>query len=120
MTTDKHDPWALLRDARDSVALDAEAAGNSRFVAEAERVAALLSRIDVALAAHEAEERVVPPKVEWTWSHGGWCEGVSIRIDEVFDAKCWSWEITGTASTQDEARAAASQAAAIAAARGMK
>jgi len=47
------DPWELLREARDSVALDAEAAGNSRFAAEAERVATLLSRIDAALAEYD-------------------------------------------------------------------
>ena len=53
------------------------------------------------------------PEVEWAWSQGGWCEetGASLRVQHVFDAKCWSWEVSGTAPTEDEARRIASAAA---------
>ena len=62
MNTTQTDPWALLREARDSVDLDAEAAGNSRFASEDERVSGLLSRIDAALAERQDSETDI---VEW-------------------------------------------------------
>lgn len=53
------------------------------------------------------------PTVKWAWSEDGWCEetGTSLRVRHDFDTKCWSWEVSGTAATEDEARRIASAAA---------
>ena len=74
------DPWALLREARESVALDAEAAGNSRFASEGERVSGLLARIDAMLDLHDSS--TVPPVSPCpvcfipheTLTVGAWCD----------------------------------------------
>ena len=127
MTTEKHDPWALLREARDSVALDAEAAGNSRFASEDERVSGLLARIDAALAEHaDSAQSAVESEVEWTQDALGHYARVKVEAEiEVFQDLSgeWQWNRTalsdvrrhGSANTLDEAKSAA-----IAAARGLR
>lgn len=118
---------ALLREARDSVALDAETAGNSRFASEDERVSGLLARIDAALAAHDA----VPPseeKVEWKLididypMHHANCEGAELVVfPNLFPANdaesLWRWKVGRQGYTNDFDEA---QRAALAAARGMR
>ncbi len=119
-----HDPWALLREARNSVALEVAAVAAFRVSDADKRVLDLLKRIDAALAVHDA----VPPseeKVEWI-SYGDWCEKSSNKFDgfqltvraHALPGGPWHWEAprcSGYAATKDEAKSAA-----IAAARGLK
>lgn len=124
MTTEKHDPWALLREARGML---------SSYPQDSNEVCTMLGRIDAALATHD----VVPPseeKVEWEegtdyekkpW-YEAWIGHIGLHIrrwpwrshkePEVFYWHVWSpLDEDGQAATLDEA-----QRAAIAAARGMK
>lgn len=57
MTQEKHDPWALLREARNSVALEVAAVEAFKVSDADKRVLDLLNSIDAALAEHEAKER---------------------------------------------------------------
>lgn len=119
MSDEKHDPWALLREARNWVG------GWSSILPMAGKdIDALRTRIDAALAEHDA----VPPseeKVEWREHVGRSHETVisNARLNDsqmvVFSPKDerWYWEVTrfGDGNTEDEAKSAA-----IAAARGMR
>ena len=116
MSTEKHDPWALLREARDWVG------GWSGILPMAGKdIDALRARIDDALAEHDVED-----KVEWTQDALGYYARVKVEAEiEVFQDLSgeWQWNRTalsdvrrhGSANTLDEA-----QRAALAAARGMK
>jgi hypothetical protein len=50
MTTEKHDPWALLREAREALVR-----AENRMMAPPHQVPDVIERIDAALAEHEAE-----------------------------------------------------------------
>lgn len=56
MSTEKHDPWALLREARESVVRDIPSFGweTDEVAAQQDRLE-LLSRIDAALARHDSD-----------------------------------------------------------------
>lgn len=114
MTTEKHDPWALLREtilfikvARDEGAFDCE-----------RHAMHLLSRIDAALAEHDT------PVVEWRPSDQRvFLDGVSLRIVLHTDG-LWVWSVYWPLSHRTEqgrvATEAEAKSAALAAARGMK
>lgn len=111
MSDENHDPWALLREARSIV--DLAASRDVRFDN------GLLARIDAALAAHEA---VSPSEVEWIPNGprglSGYLKG-RVEKASVYQTKDGLWWASasdvGPFNTLDEA-----QAAAIAAARGMR
>lgn len=119
----KKEMVALLREARDAVEWDFDWSEHSQ--ASDRKVALdLLSRIDAALAEHDAEERAdsATPVVEWEQRQGSYIhdDGVSeLRVYLWGDE--WHWHTvvehraSGTCATEDEAKAAA-----IAAARGMR
>lgn len=108
MTTEKHDPWALLREARDQLV------GVQGMV----KVTQTIARIDAALAEHDT------PVVEWRPSDQRvFLDGVSLRVVLHTDG-LWVWSVywplshrteQGRVATEEEAKSAA-----IAAARGMK
>jgi hypothetical protein len=120
------DPWALLREARESVFRDSlcreyDDSHKAAAMEEHRRRTRLLDRIDAALAerADSAKDVVESEPVEWQDSERrfGWCDETetSVRIEHIFDAQRWSWEVSGLALTEAEAKSAA-----IAAARGMR
>lgn len=106
----------LLREARSVV--DLAASRDARFDN------GLLARIDAALAAHEAEERIdsATPVVEWEKRQGDYIHDDGVKELRVYLwGGEWHWRTVveyranGTCTTEAEAKAAA-----IAAARGMK
>ena len=122
MSTEKHDPWALLREARKFV-VDAERLWIEWDNEQEERaVVSMLARIDDALAEHKAEERVdsATPVVEWETDafgndyvkQGNVLSMVAQTLDGNYG---WETRTEGYADTEAEAKSAA-----IAAARGMK
>jgi len=112
MTQEKHDPWALLREARDQLV---GAQGMAK-------VTQTIARIDAALAEHEAEQRVdsATPVVEWETDafgndyvkNGNVLSMVAQTLDGNFG---WETRTEGYADTEAEAKSAA-----IAAARRLK
>lgn len=127
MTTEKHDPWALLREARDELSVLASYVGHPDTVwpnvglkttAKCHKI--MRDRIDAALAAHDA---VPSSEVKWRQP----CYGSHIYDDGIFRHKVelwgskWRWFVAidyrtdGFSPSLDEAKAAA-----IAAARGMR
>lgn len=124
MANEKHDPWALLREARESVFRDSlcrEYDYSHKDVAmeEHKRRTRLKDRIDAALAAHDA----VPPSeetVEWKTEmglHATTVNGVNIAVFPMTEDGRWTaaLHVADPFDTLDEA-----QRAAIAAARGMR
>ena len=113
MTTEKHDPWALLAEARDWVG------GWSGILPMAGKdIDALRARIDAALAEHDT------PVVEWRPSDQRvFLDGVSLRIVLHTDG-LWVWSVYWPLSHRTEqgrvATEAEAKSAAIAAAKGMK
>ena len=108
MTTEKHDPWALLRGARDQLV------GVQGMV----KVTQTIARIDAALAEHDT------PVVEWRPSDQRvFLDGVSLRVVLHTDG-LWVWSVYWPLSHRTEQGCVATEAeakqAAIAAARGMK
>jgi hypothetical protein len=117
MTTEKHDPWALL----------AEIHELQPWLSQDENLAA---RVEAALAAHRDEvpaqdsaTDVVESKTRWWPSHQETViDGACMRV-WLQDAENWGWWVlkglgvrdTGFAKTEAEAKSAA-----IAAARGMR
>ncbi len=126
MTTEKHDPWALLREARDELSVLASYVGHPDTVwpnvglkttAQCHKI--MRDRIDAALAAHDA----VPPgeeAVEWQTDAFGLDYhrqgNMLLMVVQTLDGN-WGWEtrVEGYAATEAEAKAAA-----IAAAREMR
>ena len=111
MTTEKHDPWALLREAQPWIQVHAPIEATD-----------LLMRIDAALAAHDDEEQV-------TWSPKGkgldaTVSGYLVEVQPTHDG-WWGWRAEqfpvhrdrqhGHKRTMEQA-----QEAAIAAAKGMR
>jgi hypothetical protein len=77
MTTEKHDPWALLREARDIIDYRDCDCGNEAC----ERLGVFVRRIDAALAEHErgAEERKARlDRVWWDALHQASREGLDL------------------------------------------
>lgn len=116
MTQERHDPWALLREARESLDKASRSSWDTEVVGD---VAGTRNRIDAAFAAHDA----VPPseeKVEWQTDAFGndyvKQGNVLSMVAKTLDGN-WGWEtrVEGYADTEAEA-----QRAAIAAARRMK
>jgi len=109
MTTEKHDPWALLREARDVVdTLEA------RYPRDE-----LVARIDAALAEHADS---ATPVVEWEQRQGSYIHDDGVNELRVYLwSNEWHWHTVveyranGTCATEAEAKSAA-----LAAARGMK
>lgn len=56
MTTEKHDPWALLREARDFMRQAAISRGPCPDCTECDHRDAIIAKADAALAAHDARE----------------------------------------------------------------
>ena len=118
MTNEKHDPWALLREAREFLTTYRDP--NDGFPLYA--ATPLLARIDAALAEHANSAQSA---VEWcavgdTWATAYPVDGVEMTVMRWADGP-WKWwtkletSAQGTASTEAEAKSAA-----IAAARGLK
>jgi hypothetical protein len=110
MTTDKHDPWALLREARVVVY---EYGPLDEDIAEPD----LLARIDAALAEHADS---ATPVVEWKTEmglHATTVNGVNIAVFAMAEDDKWTaaLHVAEPFNTLDEAKSAA-----IAAARGMR
>jgi hypothetical protein len=121
MTTEKHDPWALLREAQPWIQVHAPIEATD-----------LLMRIDAALAAHRDEVPaqdsatgfVEPKDSDWTLlsNHAGIIvallpndEMLFIRPETDKYGTMWAWSYGGLVKTEAEARRAA-----LAAARGMR
>ena len=108
MTTEKHDPWALLREARTHIVEVAVQGCDDR----------LLDRIDAALAERQDSAKDV---VEWQMTNSpigtmhAYLDGVDLRVR--WDGQGAAWDATryGRCATEAEARRAAT-----AAAKGMK
>lgn len=123
MTTEKHDPWALLREAREDLAL---AHADLDALRQTRKMSTLTDRIDAALAEHDA----VPPSGEQVDSARPFVEwetdafgndyvkqgNVLSMVVQTLDGN-WGWEtrVEGYADTEAEA-----QRAALLAARGMR
>jgi hypothetical protein len=131
MTTEKHDPWALLAEARESIEQDFDD-GKHLLSSDRDRFLLLLARIDAALAAHRDEVPaqdsatgfVEPKDSDWTLlsNHANIIvallpndEMLSIRPETDKYGTLWAWSYGGLVKTEAEARRAAT-----AAARGMK
>jgi hypothetical protein len=122
MTPEKHDPWALLRDAREYV-------GFCPFDPDLMNVVGKIrARIDAALVAHKRDAVAMWPTedvVRWQATRAdsglayGWSEqqdNLTLTVHQVSAfTVLWAVERYGTCSSIDEAKQAA-----IAAARGMK
>jgi hypothetical protein len=123
MTTEKHDPWALLREAKQIIAANRLMLGHYSGAREVER---LEDRIDAALAEHadSATPVVESDDLWWTPSSHRAKEGKYEMHVWRMSLKQWGWSTcvyqerevgNGLCNTLDEAKSAA-----IAAARGMK
>jgi hypothetical protein len=126
MTTEKLDPWALLREARDSVARDADwTQYPDQLDAEYRQLTDLLARIDAALAERQDSAKDV---VEWRvmQDEDGFWEAYPADGETALDVlRCedglYRWSATvkreelGFCATESEAKSAA-----IAAARGLR
>ena len=75
MTTEKHDPWALLREAKQIIAANRLMLGHYSGARQVER---LEDRIDAALAARDA----VPPSEESDESKAVWRAYVNRELSE--------------------------------------
>ncbi len=124
MTTEKHDPWALLREARESVFRDSlcreyDDSHKAAAMEEHRRRTRLLDRIDAALAGRA--EGSTEDVVEWQMTNSpigtmhAYLDGVDLRVR--WDGQDAAWDATryGRCTTEAEARRAAT-----AAARGMR
>ena len=115
MTTEKHDPWALLREARNWVG------GWSGILPMASKdLDALRARIDAALAERQDSAQNA---VEWRPSDQRmFLDGVSLRVVLHTDG-LWVWSVYWPVSHRTEqgrvATEAEAKSAALAAARGM-
>ena len=123
MTTEKHDPWALLREARKFV-VDAERLWIEWDNEQEERaVVSMLASIDDALweaRAQEAGAKVEAPVVWETDAFGlDYCKqgGKLLQAVKCANDDRWTWgvRVEGYADTEAEAKSAA-----IAAPRGMR
>lgn len=149
MTTEKHDPWALLREAREELSVLASYVGHPDTVwpnvglkttAKCHKI--MRDRIDAALAEHDAEERVdsatqvvepvAPSALPEVESDGFWREetyrnnvhkcAVLIQRNGVAN---WYWSVGRTFDAANVGRGFAAtldeaQRAALAAARGLR
>ena len=125
MTTEKHDPWTLLREARESVYQHKERLLDCDHDVEmctcdvgAQKIV-LLARIDAALAARQDSATDV---VEWEERQGSYIHDDGVHELRVYLwGDQWHWHTVveyranGIATTLDEAKSAA-----IAATRGVK
>jgi hypothetical protein len=108
MTTEQHDPWALLREARDQLV------GVQGMV----EVTQTIARIDAALAERQDSAKDV---VEWVLTNSpigtmhAYLDGADLRVR--WDGQDAAWDVTryGRCATEAEAKDAA-----IAAAKGMR
>jgi hypothetical protein len=113
MTTEKHDPWALLREAQDFV-------GFLPTRTDAiEKALSIQRRIDAALAERQDSATSV---VEWEERQGSYIHDDGVNELRVYLwGDQWHWHTVveyranGTCATEDEAKSAA-----IAAAKGMR
>ena len=132
MTTEKHDPWALLREAREVVHAGVTAARSiayAQWSPEQHRAEVLRDRIDAALAEHadsaqravesvvwrnnpDGEDAVVNNAVLSVW---GWIGGWAWQRKPLAEPSYLNRTESGLSKTLDEAKSAA-----IAAARGLK
>jgi len=115
MTTEQHDPWALLREARESVRdLLAEYEAKTLKAKFIETERDLLARIDAALAERQDSATDV---VEWQMANSpigtmhAYLDGVDLRVR--WDGQDAAWDATryGRCATEAEARRAATAAA---------
>ena len=133
MTTEKHDPWALLREARESVFRDSlcreyDDSHKAAAMEEHRRRTRLLDRIDAALAERQDSAKdVVESEDEWDRVNAHFY--TAYPDDETSLTVCrfdltrqeWRWDMErevkkrGYCATEAEAKAAA-----IKAARGMR
>ena len=126
MSTDKHDPWALLREARESVEQDFDD-GEHLLPQDKDRFRLLLARIDAALAGRaEGSTKDVVESDEVKWVRVNPSEyraifgAVKVGVWKQYDKELWAWDRSkpyqcGEAKTEAEAKSAA-----IAAARGVR
>ena len=127
MSIEKHDPWALLREARMELSVLASYVEDPdtvwptvglKVTARAQKT--LRNRIDAALAAHR-DEGSTEDVVEWVLTNSpigtmhAYLDGVDLRVR--WDGQGAAWDATryGRCATEAEARRAAT-----AAAKGMK
>jgi hypothetical protein len=113
MTTEKHDPWALLREAKRLIAANRLMLGH---YSGAREVGSLEDSIDAALAGRA--EGSTEDVVEWEQRHGSYIheDGVNeLRVHLWGDQWHWhtvvEYRANGTATTLDEAKSAAIAAA---------
>ena len=124
MTTEKHDPWALLREARESVFRDSlcreyDDTHKAAAMKEHKRRTRLKDRIDAALAEHADS---ATPVVEWEQRQGSYIHDDGVNELRVYLwGNEWHWHTVveyranGTCATEDEAKSVA-----LAAARGLR
>jgi len=124
MTTEQHDPWALLREARESVFRDSlcreyDDSHKAAAMEEHRRRTRLLDRIDAALAERQDSATDV---VEWEQRQGSCIHDDGVNELRVYLwGDQWHWHTVveyranGICATEAEAKTAA-----IAAARGLR
>lgn len=123
MANENHDPWALLREARESMGVLVDIGWIPAEMSNAEsRAVECINRIDAALADHEA----IPPskeKVEWKRQVQTLRFADKKIILWAFGDGTWGWGLTGVEQKPVQgncATEAEAKSAAIAAARGMR
>lgn len=109
MGNEKVDPWALLREARESVQLLANKLYNELDYGYSEEQEQLCSRIDTALAQKDAE-------VVWSRSRDRYwsqIDSADVQVQFLPSSKNWHWEVVryGFMPTEEEAKKAAIDAA---------
>jgi len=124
MTTEQHDPWALLREARESVFRDSlcreyDDSHKAAAMEEHRRRTRLLDRIDAAIAERQDSATDV---VEWEQRQGSCIHDDGVNELRVYLwGDQWHWHTVveyranGICATEAEAKSAA-----IAAARGLR
>jgi hypothetical protein len=129
MTNEKHDPWALLREARESVyqhkerLLDCDHDHETCTCDLAAKKIVLLSSIDAALAERQDSATNVVESEPMNWMQNGFVveeqianvSGGTVVVRDRGGTWAWALQRRGYCATEAEAKSAA-----IAAAKGMK
>lgn len=114
MTTEKHDPWALLREARDFMHRAAISRGPCPDCTECDYRDAIIAKTDAALAAH-ATDKFSPPDIKWEekdanrfgiYPHeADYSDDVFLTVEQHLLKDEWIWRVERAGCAKDEADA---------------